>query len=233
MGPAPFPPVEGSTLSSPFSPLPAPAPPAQGAGQSSHRRTTNGKGAWHGQPINWRQLRGMAPPPTGRRPLASEKAGLFPCFCCRPSLAEPSRETSRAQPNVAERSRAQPSPAPKRPPPPERRRASRRAASAAEEAPPQGEEVPARRRPPAAEAAPVAPPRERPAEAALPRGRVGGRGSHPCPPPAAPRPQAPEQQSAPCIPLPRTLPRARTGLNSGKRGPPTTGMGGVENQRRR
>ncbi|KAJ8791043.1 hypothetical protein J1605_020844 [Eschrichtius robustus] len=130
----------------------------------------------------------MAPPLTGRRPLASEKAGLFLCFCCRPSLAEPSRETSRAQPNVAERSRAQPNPAPRRPPPPERRRASRRAASAAEEAPPQGEEVPARRRPPAAEAAPVAPRRERP---------------------------APEQQSAPSIPLPRTLPRARTGLNSG------------------
>ena len=58
-------------------------------------------------------------------------------------------------------------------------------------------------------------------------GEGRGRGNHPCPPPAASRPQAPEHHSAPSIPLPRILPRARTGLNSGKRGPPTTGMGVV------
>ncbi|XP_032333441.1 adropin isoform X1 [Camelus ferus] len=127
--------------------------------------------------------------------------GALRCFCCRPSLAEPSREPSRAQPNVAEHDRAQPNPAPGLPPPPERRRASKRAATAAEEAPPQGEEVPARRRPPAAEAAPVAPRRERPAEAARPRGRAGGGDVTPArllPPPARRLPSLSRRPASRC-----------------------------------
>ncbi|KAF7479925.1 Hypothetical predicted protein [Marmota monax] len=115
----------------------------------------------------------MIPPPAGCRQPATQEAGSFAVFAAgraRPSLAD----FSRPKPSPAEHSRAQPNSAQLPLPPPERRRASKLAAGAAEEAPPQGEEVPARRRQPAAEAAPVAPRRERPAEAARPRGRAGG-----------------------------------------------------------
>lgn len=47
------------------------------------------------------------------------------------------------------------------------------------------------------------------------QGEGPGSGRRPCPPLAAPRPQALEPQSALSIPLSRTLSRARTGLNSG------------------
>lgn len=114
-----------------------------------------------------------APPPKGRRPLATHEAGLFAVFAAR--RAQPSSADSLPPwPSLAERSRAQPNSSTFLPPPPERRRASELAAPAAEEAPPQGEEVPALRRPPAAEAGRVAPRRERRAEAARPRGRARG-----------------------------------------------------------
>ena len=111
----------------------------------------------------------MAPPPKGRRPLATHEAGLSAVFCCPPSSAELSRaqptpsRRSRAQPNAAEPSRTPRRSCRRRPSAAEREseRASELAAPAAEEAPPQGEEVPALRRPPAAEAGPVAPRRER------------------------------------------------------------------------
>lgn len=134
-------------------------------------------------------INAMAPPPTDREPPATQEAGLFTVFAvgrARPSSAD----YRRPKPSPTEPSRAQPNSAPlPPPPPPECRRTSELAAPAAEEAPPQGEEVPAHRRPPAAEAAPVAPRRERPAEAARPRGRAGGVDVAPAclPPPPARR----------------------------------------------
>lgn len=138
---------------------------------------------------------GMAPPLTGGRQPTAGEAGLFAVFAVRRTWPSPA-ERSRALPNCA------PGPSPL---PPERRLASERAAAAAEEAPPQGEEVPARRRPPAAEAAPVAPRRERPAEAARQRGRAGGGDVAPArlprPPPAGFRASVGAQHLAALDPL--------------------------------
>lgn len=154
--------------------------------------TTNGAGTWHDQPIERRQRHSDGPSPeraAGRWPLTRRGSSLFLLPAeLRRAQPTPSRR-SRAQSNPAELSRAQPNSSTLQPPPPERRRASELAAPAAEEAPPQGEEVPALRRPPAAEAGPVAPRRERPAEAARPRGRARGVDVAPArlPPPPARR----------------------------------------------
>lgn len=154
--------------------------------------TTNGAGTWPDQPIERRQRHSDGPAPeraAGRWPLTRRGSSLFLLPAeLRRAQPTPSRR-SRAQSNPAELSRAQPNSSTLQPPPPERRRASELAAPAAEEAPPQGEEVPALRRPPAAEAGPVAPRRERPAEAARPRGRARGVDVAPArlPPPPARR----------------------------------------------
>ncbi|XP_007948847.2 ciliary neurotrophic factor receptor subunit alpha [Orycteropus afer afer] len=82
-------------------------------------------------------------------------------------------EHSRAQPNATEPSRASRHCLPSAP----ELESERASGRTAEEAPPQGEEVPAADRPrqrPPSPSPPVAPRRERPAEAARPRGRAGG-----------------------------------------------------------
>lgn len=157
-------------------------------GRVPPQSTTNGAGTWPGQPIERRQRH--------RRWLRPQRAaGRWPLRRRGSSLFLLPAELSRLSPVVAEPSRTQPSPAElldapaaaARVPPSER--ASELAAPAAEEAPPQGEEVPALRRPPAAEAGPVAPRRERPEEAARPRGRARGVDVAPArlPPPPARR----------------------------------------------
>lgn len=168
----------------------------------------------------------MAPPPKGLRPLATQEAGLFAVFAAR--RAQPSSADSLPpQPSPAERSRAQPNSSTLLPPPPECRRASERASGPGRgggAAPGGG----------GALSPQTARGRGRPGRA--PAGAAGrgcaaqgegpGSGRRPCPPPAAPRPQALEPQSALSIPLSRTLPRARTGLNSGKGGGSHLRVGG-------
>lgn len=177
----------------------------------------------------------LAPPPKGRRPLATHEAGLFAVFAAR--RAPPSSADSLPPwPSPVEPSRTQPSPAElldapaaaARVPPSERASGPGRGGGAA----PGGG---------GARSPQTARGRGRPGRA--PAGAAGGgcaaqgegpgSGRRPCPPPTAPRPQAFEPQSALSIPLPRTLPRARTGLNSGKGGCSPTGRGSRYRDRER
>lgn len=183
-------------------------------GQSPPRRKTNGTGAWRSQPIEWWQRRRCFRPPWASGCGLPRRRGSPLFFAARrawPSLAEPSRtQPSPAEPRVpaaAAAARAPPS-----------QRASERSSGGGRgggAAPGGG----------GARSPQTARGRGRPGRAAAgaagggcaAEGEGRGRGRCPCPPPAAPRPQAPEYQSAPSIPLPRTLPQARTGLCSGKR----------------
>jgi hypothetical protein len=161
--------------------LPKPLPPSllHQDGRVPPQSTTNGAGTWPGQPIERRQRHRDGSSPKGPQAAGHSRGGALRCFLLPAELSRaqptPSRR-SRAQPNAAEPSRTPRRSCRRRPSAAEREseRASELAAPAAEEAPPQGEEVPALRRPPAAEAGPVAPRRERPAEAARPRGRARG-----------------------------------------------------------
>nr|XP_012625587.1 adropin isoform X1 [Microcebus murinus] len=153
----------------------------------------------------------MAPPPAGRRPPASEEAGLFAVFAAcraRPSPAD----RSRAPPNAAEPSRT-----------PRSSRCCRRP-SAAERA--SKRPRPRRRCRPRGRRCPLAAdrPRQRPPGSRRGgsgrrrlRGRGGGPGEWTSPLPASRRPLSAGSRASvgaehPAAPL---LPRARTGLNSG------------------
>lgn len=101
---SPPPPPPGRDLDrvAPSALLPLPPPPGQRAGQSPPQRTTNGTGAWRGQPIEWRQRCGDGSAPDRLLAAGLPGGGALRCFCCRPSLAEPGR----ARPSPAEPSRA-------------------------------------------------------------------------------------------------------------------------------